>query len=64
MRRRLYGYLRDAYDDVGVLSVDMLSLADAVWRMAFKGEWRPMFEFLGNAIAEQTGIRDYRTVKR
>ena len=27
--------------------------------MAFKGEWRPVFEFLGNAIAEQTSIRDY-----
>ena len=55
----LYGHLRDAYDDVGVLSVDMLSLADALWGMAFKGEWRPVFEFLGNAIAERTGIRDY-----
>ena len=55
----LYSHLRDAYDDVGVLSVDMLSLADALWGMAFKGEWQPVFEFLGNAIAEQTSIRDY-----
>ena len=59
VRKLLYGHLRDAYDDVGVLSVDMLSLADALWGMAFKGEWRPVFEFLGNAIAEQTSIRDY-----
>ena len=59
VRKLLYGHLRDAYDDVGVLSVDMLSLADALWGMAFKGEWRPVFEFLGNAIANQTSIHDY-----
>ena len=28
-------------------------------RMANEGEWRPVFEFLGEAIARQTGIRDY-----
>ncbi|MDE0027654.1 MAG: PD-(D/E)XK nuclease domain-containing protein [Spirochaetaceae bacterium] len=27
--------------------------------MANDGEWRPVFEFLGEAIARQTGIRDY-----
>ena len=27
--------------------------------MATGGEWRPVFEFLGEAIARQTGIRDY-----
>ena len=59
VRQLMHGHLRDAYDDVGVLSVDMFALADLLWRMAFKGEWRPVFEFLGNAVAEQTGIRDY-----
>ena len=28
-------------------------------RMATEGEWRPVLEFLGEAIARQTGIRDY-----
>ncbi len=59
VRQLMHGHLRDAYDDVGVLSVDMLALADLLWRMAFKGDWRPVFEFLGNAVAEQTSIRDY-----
>ena len=27
--------------------------------MANEGEWRPAFEFLGEAISRQTGIRDY-----
>ena len=59
VRQLLYGHLRDAYDDVGVLTMDVLALADAVWRMARDGEWQPVFDFLRNAIAEQTGIHDY-----
>ena len=59
VRQLLYGHLRDAYDDVGVLTMDVLALADAVWRMARDGEWQPVFDFLRNAIAEQTSIHDY-----
>ncbi len=59
VRQLLYGHLRDAYDDVGVLSMDVLALADTVWRMARDGEWQPVFDFLRDAIAEQTSIRDY-----
>ncbi len=59
VRRLLYGHLRDAYDDVGILSVDMLALADLLWRMALHGEWRPVLDFLRDAIATQTSIRDY-----
>ena len=38
VRRLLYGHLRDAYDDVGVLSVDMLTFAGLLRRMAVNGE--------------------------
>ena len=59
VRQLLYGHLRDAYDDVGVLSVDLVALADGLWRMARDGDWRPVFDFLRNAIAKHTSIRDY-----
>ena len=59
VRQLLHGHLRDAYEDVGVLSVDMLALADLLWRMAVNGEWRPVVDFLRGTIAAQTGIRDY-----
>ena len=59
VRRLLYGHLRDAYDDVGVLSVDMLTFAGLLRRMAVNGAWRPVFEFLRDAVAKQTGVRDY-----
>ena len=59
VRRLLYGHLRDAYDDVGALSVDMHAFANLLHRMALHGEWQPVFDFLKDAIAAQTSIRDY-----
>ena len=59
VRRLLYGHLRDAYDDVGALSVDLLTFAGLMRRMAVDGEWKPVFDFLRGAVAEQTGVRDY-----
>ena len=59
VKRLMYGYLRDAYDDVGVFSVDRFRFERLLLRMTTEGEWRPVLAFLGEAIARQTGIRDY-----
>ena len=57
--RLMYGYLRKAYRDVGVFSVSHHHFSRLVRRMAYKGEWRPAVEYIAEAMAEQTGIRDY-----
>ena len=59
VKRLMYGYLRDAYRDVEVFSVNLFRFEQLVLRMATEGEWRPVLEFLSEAIARQTGIRDY-----
>ena len=59
VKRLMYGYLRDGYDDVGVFSVDGYSFSRLVRTMAYDGVWRPVLDFLRAALAEQTGIRDY-----
>ena len=59
VRRLLYGFLRDAYDDVGVFSVDPVEFDRLTRRMALEGRWRPVIEHLSAAIGEQTGVRDY-----
>ena len=59
VRRLMYGYLRDAYRDVGVFSVDLVEFDRLTRRMALEGDWRPAIERLSDAIAEHTGIRDY-----
>ena len=59
VKQLMYGYLRDGYRDVEVFRVDLYRFEQLMLRMANQGEWRPAFEFLGQAIAAQTGIRDY-----
>ena len=59
VKRLMYGYLREAYDDVGLFSVDVYTFSRLVRKMAYDGAWRPAFDFLREALAEQTGIRDY-----
>ncbi len=59
VRRLMYGYLRDAYRDVGVFSVDLLAFEDLTWGMARDGAWRPAVEFLADALRRQTSVRDY-----
>ena len=59
VRRLMYGYLRGAYRDVGVFTVNLFRFEQLMMRMANEGDWQPVFEFLSEAIARQTGIRDY-----
>ncbi len=59
VKQLMYGYLRDGYRDVEVFRVDLYRFEQLMLRMANEGEWRPAFDFLGEAIAQQTGIRDY-----
>ena len=41
-----------------MFTVDMYRFEQLMMRMASEGEWRPAFEFLGEAISRQTGVRD------
>ena len=44
--------------DVEVSSVNLFRFEQLMMAMANRGEWRPVLEFLSEAIARQTGIRD------
>ena len=59
VKRLMYGYLRDAYRDVGVFSVSHYTFSRLVRTMGYAGTWQPALDFLRDALAEQTGIRDY-----
>ena len=59
VKRLMYGYLRDAYDDVGLFSLDVYTFSRLVRTMGYDGTWQPALDFLRDALAEQTGIRDY-----
>ena len=55
----MYGILRDAYKDAGVLTVDIYDFTNLVHEMAHRGAWRPVFEHLAEAVERQAGIRDH-----
>ena len=59
VRHLMYGYLRDAYRDVGVFSVDILAFENLIWAMARDGKWRPAVDYLADALQRQTSARDY-----
>ena len=59
VKRLMYGYLRDAYRDVEVFSVSQHTFSRLMRQMAYEGAWQPALDFLRDALAEQTGIRDY-----
>ena len=59
VKRLMYGYLRDAYRDVEVFSVSQHTFSRLMRQMAYYGAWQPALDFLRDALAEQTGIRDY-----
>ena len=59
VKRLMYGYLRDAYDDVGAFSVDGYTFSRLVRAMGYDGTWQPVLDFLREALVGQTGIRDY-----
>ena len=59
VRRLMYGYLRDAYDDVGVFSPNLVEFDRLTRRMALEGDWQPAIERLCKAVTEHTGIRDF-----
>lgn len=57
----LYGYIRDGYEDVNVFNVDFWRFANLIQKMAYNGQWLPVFEFLANEVHKQTSVRDYLT---
>ena len=59
VRQLTYGHLRDAWNDMEVFAVDIHALEGLMRRMACEGDWRPVLEFLRDAVAGQTGIRDH-----
>ena len=55
----MYGYIRSGFKDVDVFRLDLSKLSDLMRDMAYRGEWRPFFEYLNREIQEQASVRDH-----
>lgn len=59
VRKLMYGYLRDAFQDVNIFRIDVWSFANLMRDMAYEGKWQAMFDFLAEEVKKQTSIQDY-----
>jgi hypothetical protein len=59
IRELVYGYLREGYYETGVFRINVARFAQMMGRMAYHGEWQPVFEFLAQEIEQQASVRDY-----
>ena len=59
VKHLMHGYLRDAWQEMDVFSVDFYAMERLIHEMAYRGAWRPLVEHLADAMAKQTGIRSY-----
>ena len=55
----MYGYLRSAYADVDVFKLDIWRLSRLLDDMAYRGDWRPFFDYLNEQIQQQASVRDH-----
>lgn len=59
IRQMLFSYLERGYSEAGVFEVKMMELGSMMGDMAYRGVWRPVFEYFGEELRNQTSIRDY-----
>lgn len=59
IRRMLFSYIEAGYREAGVFDTDTMQLNWLMQGMAYKGEWRPVFEYFGEELRRQTSVRDY-----
>jgi hypothetical protein len=59
IREVLFSYVVEGYDEAGIFKPDMMDFGDRMYDMAFKGEWKPAFNFLADAICAQSSLREY-----
>ena len=52
-------FIKDAYEDANIFNLDIYKYGNLINKMAFDGEWQPVFEFLSAEVKKQTKIRDY-----
>jgi hypothetical protein len=58
VKKLVYEYIRDAYRETGVFHLDMEKHHQLLSGMAFKGEWKPLFDYFSRRMKESMSLRD------
>ncbi len=61
VKKLFYEYIREAYDETGVLSLDRYKYSEKMENMAYNGEWRPLFDYIAQQMEKSMSLRDLIT---
>lgn len=59
VREQLFNFLINGYTQYDVFSIDSSQISVLTKNMAFYADWKPLFEYLADAIRRQSRIREY-----
>lgn len=59
VREQLFNFLIQGYIKHDIFKIDMNKMTGIFENMAFKGDWKPLFEFIAETIRQQSRIREY-----
>ncbi|WP_294471973.1 ATP-binding protein [uncultured Bacteroides sp.] len=59
VREQLFNFLIQGYIKHDIFKIDMNRMSMLFENMAFRGDWKPLFDFIAEAIREQSRIREY-----
>lgn len=59
VREQLFNFLINGYQKHDIFSVDLSRLSQLMKEMAFTASWQPVFHFLGDAVRDQSRIREF-----
>jgi hypothetical protein len=61
VKRLYYDYIKETYEETGILSLDLNRFEALMKEMAFNGKWIPMIDYLVKQMETSMGIRDLIT---
>ena len=60
-RRLYYDYIKEAYEETEAFSMDWYIYNRLMHEMAYRGEWKPLFEYIGQRMKESITLQDLIT---
>ncbi len=61
VRRLFYDYIKRAYEETGVFSLDLSRYASLMKAMAAKAEWKPLMDYILERMSQSISLRDLIT---
>ena len=61
VKRLYYDYIKQAYRETGVFTLDLSKYADLMTNLGYDGEWEPLFNYICGLIRESMSLRDLIT---